>query len=182
MRGSKLPQDLIELGHKYGLAGRRIYFPKQKLHTLVARYLPELLREIEATYEERGITFYVEASPRKVFSRMFGKSRVAFKFNLKLRTAASCASAAHKAWREWFSRSERPRLEQVRMVAQNTGRDYAPLYFSYLEMRNRLRTNQKVTPDDYTGFHSLPAEAVQQMMALAKSSIESCPWRMSQVS
>ena len=54
MKASRLPQDLIELGHKYGLAGQRVYFPKQKLHTLATRHLPDLLQEIEATYHAGG--------------------------------------------------------------------------------------------------------------------------------
>jgi len=179
MKASRLPQDLIELGHKYGLAGQRVYFPKQKLHTLVTRHMPDLLQEIEATYHERGVTFYDESSPRKVFSGMFNKSRIAFKFNLKLRTAASVASAAYKAWREWFGRKERPRLEQLRRIAEESGREYSSLYFSYLEIRGRLRNKQEVTADYYARFHEIPVQDVQKIIEIAQSSIESCPWRSS---
>lgn len=177
MRVSRLPQDLIDLGHKYGLAGQRVYFPKQKLHTLVTRFLPDILREIEATYDERGLTFYEESSARKVFSGMFSKSKIAFKFNLKLRTAASVSSAAWKAWREWFGRKERSRLDELRMIAQEAGHEYSSFYFSYLEIRNRLRTNQEASVDYYARFHSVPAETIQRMIDLAQVSIKSCHWR-----
>jgi len=179
VRGSKLPKDLIELGHKYGLAGQRAYFPKQKLHTLVTRHMPDILQEIEAVYIECGLTFYEESSTRKIFSGMFGKSKVAYKFNLKLRTAASVASAAYKAWREWFGRKERPRLQQLRRIAEETSHEYSPLYFSYLEIRDLLLNNQVVTADYYVRFHTIPIKEIQQIIDLAKASIESCPWRSS---
>jgi hypothetical protein len=179
MRVSKLPQDLIELGYKYGLAGQRVYFPKQTLHTLVTRYVPNLLQEIEATYEERGLTFYEESSARKLFSGIFSKSKIAFKFDLKPRTAASVSSAGWKGWREWFGRKERPRLEQLRIIAQEAGLTSSSLYFSYLEIRSLLRKKQKVTADYYARFHAVPAEAIQVVIDLARASIESCPWEPS---
>jgi hypothetical protein len=174
---ARLPQDLIELGHKYGLAGQRVYFPKQKLHTLVTQYLPQVLKEIEATYDERGLTFYEEASPRRLFSGMFSKGKIAFRLNLKLRTAASVASSAWRLWREWFGRKERPRLEQVRIIAEENNRDYTPLFLSYLEIRQRLRTGQDISIVYYTNYHSVPAETIQQLIDLARASTTSCPWR-----
>ena len=177
MKESRLPQELIEVGYKYGFAGRRVYFPKQKLHTLVTSHVPDILREVEATYEERGVTFYEESSPHKVFSGMFSKSKIAFKLNLKLRTAASVSATAWKGWREWFGRKERPRLEQLRTIAQDAGLEYTAFYLSYLEIRNRLRKNQPVTAKDYASYHSVPAETIQAVIDLAQASIESCPWR-----
>lgn len=177
MGRSKLPRDLVELARRYGLAGRHVYIPKQDARNLVAHFKPIVLQEIEEAYEERGLTFYERS--RKTFSGMFGKSKVAFKHNLKLRTAASVASAAWKAWREWFGHKERLRLEQLRVLAEEAGCEYAAFYFSYLEIRGRLRKNQKVTADYYARFHTAPAKAIQQVIDLAKSSIESCPWRSS---
>lgn len=177
MKRSKLPRDLIEHLWQHGLGGKRLYVPKQPSQTLVILHTPKVLEEIEATYEERGLTFYEESSPRKVFSGMFGKSRIAFKFNMKPRTAARVASAAWKAWRDWFGHKERLRLEQLRTLAEETSREYPAFYFSYLEIRGRLRKNQKVTADYYARFHTAPAKAIQQVIDLAKSSIESCPWK-----
>lgn len=179
MKRSKLPRDLIEQLWQHGLGGQRLYVPKQPSQTLVAIHLPKVLEEIEATYEERGLTFYEESSRRKVFSGMFGKSRIAFKFKLKPRTAARVASAAWKAWREWFGHKERLQLEQLRALAEEAGREYPAFYFSYLEIRGRLRKNQKVTADYYARFHTVSTRAIQQVIDLAKSSIESCPWRSS---
>ncbi|MEO6667171.1 MAG: hypothetical protein ABIO65_10425, partial [Nitrospiria bacterium] len=135
MKKSKLPADLLAIGYKYGLAGKRVYFPQQDGHNLVNQHVPRLLVEIEEDYERRGVTFSTESSPRKTFSRMFGKNMVAHKFTLKVRTAARVTSMAWKRWREWFARHERARLEQVRALAQESGRDYSPIYFSYLEIR-----------------------------------------------
>lgn len=179
MRGSKLPHDLIGRLWELGLAGKRLYVPKQKAQTLVARAAPKVLQEVETFYEEGGVTFYWEASSRRLFSGRFGKSKIASKFNLKLRTAASVASAAWKAWRDWFGHKERLKLEQLRVLAEEAGCEYAAFYFSYLDIRGRLRKNQKVTADYYARFHTVPAKAIQQTIDFAKSSIESCPWRSS---
>lgn len=179
MKRSKLPRDLIDYLWQRGLSGQRLYVPKQPSQTLVIIQTPKVLEEIEATYEERGLTFYEESSRRKVFSGMFGKNRIAFKFNLKPRTAARVASAAWKAWRDWFGHKERLKLEQLRVLAEEAGCEYAAFYFSYLEIRGRLRKNQKVTADYYARFHTVPAKAIQQTIDFAKSSIESCPWRSS---
>jgi hypothetical protein len=177
MRKSKMPADLLALAYRYGLAGKRVYVPQQDGHTLVNQHVPRLLVEIEADYERRGVTFSAETSPRKTFSRMFGKNMVAHKFNLKVRTAARVASAAWNTWREWFSRHERPRLEQVRALAHESGRDYSPLYFSYLEIRGRLRSGEPVVVEHYARFHTMPARVIEQVIELAGTSIASCPWR-----
>jgi len=173
-----LPADLAEVLQQRGFAGRRVYVPHRQRHTMVSRHVPPLLLEIEADYERRGVTFSVEASARKMFSRMFGKSLVAHKFNLKLRTAARVASAAWRAWREWFSRQERPRLEQLRTLAQETGREYQSLYFSYIEIRGQLRSGEAVVVEFYARFHSIPVTAIESMIELAGASIASCPWRV----
>lgn len=57
MGKSKLPHDFIELGRKYGLAGKRVYIPKNEPQDFVARYKPAILMDIEKAYEERGLTF-----------------------------------------------------------------------------------------------------------------------------
>lgn len=178
MRKSKIPADLRALADRYGLAGKRVYFPQQDGHTLVSQHVPRLLVEIEADYERRGVTFSIEASPHKMFSRMFGKSLVAHKFNLKLRTAARVASAAWRAWREWFTRQERARLEQIRACAQESGREYTALYFSYLEIRGHLRSGEAVVVEFYARFHSIPVTAIERMSEIAGASIASCPWRV----
>jgi hypothetical protein len=65
MRKSKLPEDLRALADRYGLAGKRVYFPQQAGHTLVSQHVPRLLVEIEADYERRGVTFSIEPDSRK---------------------------------------------------------------------------------------------------------------------
>jgi hypothetical protein len=179
MKTLKLAQEVLEVLWRYDLDGSYIYVPVRKSPTLVGDFTPKVLLEIEATYEERGVTFYWEASPRKVLSGMFGKRMVASMFNLKLRTAASVVSAAYKAWREWFSHHERPRLEQLRRIAEESGREYTPLYFSYLEIRSMLRNKQEVTANYYARRHTIPNQESQQIIDLAQSSIESCRWRSS---
>lgn len=178
MRKSKVPEDLRALAERYGLAGKRVYFPQQDGHTLVTQHVPPLLLEIEADYEERGVTFSIEPSSRKTFSTLFGKTRVAHRFKLKLRTAARVASASWRAWRSWFAHHERPRLEQVRTLAQENGREYGALYFSYLEIRGRLRNGEPVIVEYYARFHAMSADAVEQVIELAGVSIASCPWRI----
>lgn len=185
MRISGLPKEVIEMGWKHGLAGRRVYFPKQtkeqsqESQTMVSSHALMLVREVESTYEDRGVTFYTEASPRKVFSGMFNKNRIGSKFSLKPRTAARVSSAAWRAWREWFGRKERLQLEQLRTIASENEREYGPLFLSYLEIRQQLRQGQTINVGYYTGYHSLPEEVIQEIVALAKSSVESCPWRSS---
>ena len=185
MRKTRLPQELIDLAHDCGLAGRRVYIPKHSKaqlsdsSTLVASHTIKAVREVEATYEQRGVTFYLETSPRKAFSSMFGKSRMASRFNLKLRTASRVVSAAYQLWREWFSRSERPRLDRLRGLAEANGCDYTALFLSYLEIRQRLRQGQEVRIGDYTDYHAVATDAIQQVIDLARVSTESCPWRSS---
>jgi predicted nucleotide-binding protein (sugar kinase/HSP70/actin superfamily) len=179
MGKSKLPKDIAVLLRARGLAGQRVYVPADDRHSLVSEHVPRLLLEIEADYERRGVTFSTEASPRKMFSKVFGKSLVAHRFNLKVRTAARVASAAWRAWREWFSRQERPRLEQLRALAQETGREYQSLYFSYIEIRGELRSGKAVVVEFYARFHSIPATAIERMIEIAGASIASCPWRVS---
>jgi len=185
MRKTRLPQELIDLAHSCGLAGRCVYIPKHPRArfsdspTLVDSHAIKAAREVETTYEQRGVTFYLETSPRKAFSSMFGKSRMASRFNLKLRTASRVVSAAYQIWREWFSRSERPRLDQLRGLAEANGCDYTALFLSYLEIRQRLRQGQDIRIGDYTDYHGVSAGTIQQVIDLARLSIESCPWRSS---
>ena len=178
MRKSKIPADLRALADRYGLAGKRVYFPQQDGHTLISRHVPRLLVEIEADYERRGVTFSTETSARKTFSTLFGKTRVAHRFTLKLRTAARVASAAWKAWRAWFAQQERVRLEQIRALAHEGGREYAALYFSYLEIRGTLRGGEPVIVEHYARFHTMPADTIERVIELAGASIASCPWRV----
>jgi hypothetical protein len=161
------------------LTGKRVYFPQQDGHTLVSQHVPRLLVEIEADYERRGVTFAIEPSSRKTFSTLFGKTRVAHRFNLKLRTAARVTSASWKAWRSWFAHHERPRLEQLRTLAQETGREYQSLYFSYIEIRGELRSGKAVVAEFYARFHAIPVTASERMIEIAGASIASCPWRVS---
>lgn len=181
MRKSKIPADLRALANRYGLAGKRVYFPQQDGHTLVSRHVPPLLVEVEADYERRGVTFSTETSARRTFSTLFGKTRVAHRFTLTLRTAARVTSASWKAWRAWFSQQERPRLEQIRDLAHEHGRDYAALYFSYLEIRGCLRTGEAVVVEHYTRFHTLPVDTIERVIDLAGASIASCPWRVQEI-
>ena len=177
MKRLKLPQEVLDVLWRYDLDSSHIYVPKRKSQTLIADFTPKVLVEIEATYEERGVTFYWEASPRKVLSGMFGKRVVASMFNLKIRTAAGVVTAAYKAWREWFGHQERHKLEQLRRIAEECGREYTPLYFTYLEIRSMLRNKQEVTADYYARRHTIPNQESQQIINLAKASLESCPWR-----
>lgn len=50
MKQSRLPQELIEVGIQYGFSGRRVYFPKQKMHTFVTPHVPAVLREAACEY------------------------------------------------------------------------------------------------------------------------------------
>jgi hypothetical protein len=185
MRKSRLPQELIDVAHRCGMAGRRVYIPKQSKDrlsdspTLVASHAVKAVNEVEAIYEKRGVTFYQEASPRQSFSSMFGKSRIASRFNLRLRTAARVVSAAYQIWRDWFARSERSRLDQLRALGEENGCEYSALFLSYLEIRHHLRTEQEVGIGYYTGYHGVSVESIQQVIDLARASIKSCPWRSS---
>jgi hypothetical protein len=179
MKRSNLPRDLIEKLWQHGMGGKRLYVPKQPSQSLVIIHVPMVLEEIEATYEERGLTFYEESSPRKVFSGMFGKTRIAFKFNLKPRTATRVVSAAWRAWRDWFGHKERVHLQRLQQIAEGCGKEYTALFFSYLEIRGRLRKTQKVTANYYANYLSASSETVMQMIDLAKESIDSCSWRHS---
>jgi hypothetical protein len=184
MRKSKLPQEIIDVMVKHGLAGRRVYIPKlpdasEQSRNLVTIHLPKLLAEVEADYEGRGVTFFSEGSPRKMFSGIYGKGRIGARFNLKPRTAASVSSGAWKRWRDWFSRSERLRLDELRALAEEARRDFTALYFTYLEVRQRLRAGEAVSLGDYARYHSAPEALMERVKDLAHASIQSCPWRPS---
>ena len=178
MRKSKIPADLRALADRYGLAGKHVYFPQQDGHTRVSQHMPRLLVEIEADYERRGVTFSTETSARRTFSTLFGKTRVAHRFNLTPRTAARVTSASWKAWRAWFAQQERARLEQIRALAHERGREYAALYFSYLEIRGMLRSGEPVNVEYYARFHTMLADAMEGVIEIAAGSIASCPWRV----
>jgi hypothetical protein len=179
MKLEKLPQELLEILWEHGMASRLIYVPKQKSQTLIARYTPRVLEDIEANYEARGITFYWEASPRRGFSMMFGTKAIVSKFQLKPRTATRVALASWKAWREWFSHRERIRLEQLRTIAEESGCEYTDLFLSYREIRSKIRSGQDVDVQYFTGYHGVSEKTIQQVIDLARASIESCPWRPS---
>nr|MBI3613956.1 hypothetical protein [Nitrospirota bacterium] len=185
MKKSRLPQELIDLAQQHGLGGCRVYVPKHAKApatdplTLVTSHAAKTVNEVEATYEQRGVTFYQEASPRQAFSSMFGKSRIASKFNLKLRTASRVVSATYQLWRDWFARSERPRLDQLRALAEEQHCEYTALYLSYLEIRHLLRTGREVKNNDYTNYHAVSSDTIQQVIDLARASCENCPWRSS---
>jgi hypothetical protein len=167
VKGQKLPREVVQVLWKIGLGGKRIYVPKQPSQTLVATHTPILLEEIERFYEEQGLTFYEEGSRRKVFSGLFGKNRVSMKYGLKSRTAASVASAAWRGWRDWFGHKERSRLILLQSIAESNEKEYGALYFSYLQIRNRLRKKQKVTEDYYAKYHSISVETVEEMIRFA---------------
>jgi hypothetical protein len=184
MRKSKLPQEIIDVMVKHGLAGRRVYVPKlpdapEQSRNLVTIHLPKLLAEVESDYERRGVTFFSEGSPRKLFSGNYGKTRIGARFNLKPRTAASVSSAAWKRWREWFSRSERLRHDELRDLADEARREFAAMYFTYLEIRQRLRAGEAVGLEEYMRYHNAPEALMERVKDLAQASIQSCPWRPS---
>lgn len=179
MRVSKLPQEVKEILWKHGLAGRRIYVPNQPSPNLITRHLPVVLREVEETYHDDGITFYSEKAARDRFSGKFGKNRIAARFGLKVRTAASLSRAAWNAWRDWFGHKERLNLEQLRNLAGEAGIEYGSLFFTYLAIRKRLRMGEAVQAHDHTGYHQVQAHEIQPVIELARASIEGCPWRSS---
>jgi len=181
MKLENLPQDLIEQLWERGLAGKLIYVPKQKSETLVAKHTPGVLMEVEASYEERGVTYYWESAPRKGFSLVFGTRSIVSKLRLKPRTATRVVSAAYKAWREWFGHHERLKLEQLRDLAEGAGIEYSALYFTYLGIRNKLRRGEKadVDVDEAAGYHGVQVYVMQPVLDLAKASVASCPWRTS---
>lgn len=160
-----------------GLSGKRVYCPLIPSGTLVSSHTPKVLEEVEDLYERHGKTFYGSRRSRSDFSNTFGRGHIAFKFSLKPRTAGSVASAAWKAWRDWFGHKEQIRLQRLQQIAEECGKEYTALYFSYLEIRARLREKQKVTPDYYANYLSTSSETVMQMIDLAKESINSCSWR-----
>ena len=179
MRVSKLPQEVKELLWKHGLAGQRIYVPNQPSPNLITRHLPLVLMEIEETYHDDGITFYLEKSARDRFSGRFGKSRITARYRLKVRTAASLSLAAWKAWRDWFGHRERLNLEKLRELAREAGIEYGSLFFTYLAIRKQLRRGEPVQAHEHTGYHQVEAHVIQPVIDLAQASIEGCPWRSS---
>lgn len=175
MRKSDLPSDLIDLGRKYGFGGKLVYIPKENPQNLVAQYTPIVLEKIEGIYESEGIIFYDRS--RRSFSERINQRKVAEEFKLKPRTAARVILAAYKTWRNWFGHHERLKLEQLVSIAEEAGAGYTPLYYSYLEIRGKVRRNQKPDIYEYSAYHSISEETVQQIIDLAKSSVESCSWR-----
>lgn len=179
MKLAKLAKNLIELLQENGLAGQLIYVPKVKSQSILARHLPKVLEEIEATYEKRGVTFYWEASSRKGFSGMFGTNAIASRFRLKPRTATRVSSAAWRSWRDWFGHKERLTLDHLRALAEDCGLEYSSLYQTYRDIRNDLRNDQTKPVDYYAGYHCVPDQFILLVVELAKSSIRSFPWRSS---
>ena len=179
MRASKLPQEIKELLWKHGLEGKRIYIPKLRSPDLITRHLPLVLMEVEESYHESGITFYLEKSSRDRFSGRFGKNKIASMFKLKLRTSASISVAAWKTWRDWFGHKERLYLEQLRDLAEEIGIEYTGIYFTYLGIREKLRRGEDADIDEAAGYHGVQVHVIQPILDLAKASVASCPWRSS---
>lgn len=177
MRISKLPNEVKELLWKHGLAGRRIYVPTQPSPNLITRHLPLVLMEVEETYHDDGITFYFEKSSRDRFSGKFGKSRIAARYGLKVRTAASLSLTAWKAWRDWVGHKERLHLDRLRDLAREAGIEYGSLFFTYLAIRKQLRKGEEVLAHEHSGYHQVQPHVIQQVIELAQASIEGCPWR-----
>ena len=179
-RSVEWPQNILEFFWERGLEGKRIRVPKRRLPGLVSHYKSRLLDEdVEAVYEQSGVTFYLEKSSRLRFSDRFNRNSVAAKFNLKSRTAGSVCQAAWKAWRDWFGHKERLKLEHLRDLAEEASIDYTALSFTYLAIRKQLRRGEEVQADDHTGYHQVQAHVIQPVIELARASIESCPWRSS---
>ncbi|MEW6683730.1 MAG: hypothetical protein AB1451_12530 [Nitrospirota bacterium] len=170
MRTSKLSQDVIDVLTQRGFAGRRVYVPVAESNrppNLVTIFLPKLLAEVEADYERRGVTFFSEGSPRKVFSGNYGKGRIGARFNLTPRTAPSVSSAAWKRWR-----SGSPGQNGSATTSSVTWR-------TYLEIRQRLRAGEAVGLEEYVRYHNAPEALLERVKDLAQASIQSCPWRAS---
>ncbi len=179
MRKSKLPHEVKEVLWKHGLAGRRIYVPTLPSPNLITRHLPLVLQEIEETYHDDGITFYFEKSSRHRFSGKFGKGKIAARYVLKVRTAASLSLAAWMTWRDWFGHKERLHLQQLRDIAGEAGIEYGSLFFTYLAIRKQLRKGEMVHAHEHSGYHQVQPHVIQQVIELAQASIEGCPWRTS---
>lgn len=179
MRNSKLSGEVKELLWKHGFAGRRIYVPKLPSPNLITRHLPLVLREVEETYHDDGITFYFEKSTRDRFSGKFGKGKIAARYGLKVRTAASLSLSAWKAWQDWFGHKERLNLKQLRDLAGEAGIEYGSFFFTYLAIRKQLRKGEDINVHEHTGYHQVEAHVIQAVIDLAQTSIEGCPWRTS---
>lgn len=162
-----------------GFSGKKVYIPKRpEDKTIVERFKKRMLEEIvEAAYEERGTPFYERT--RKQFSERFGTTNIASRYHLAPRTATRVASAVYRAWRNWFGHHERLHLERLGGLAEETGIGYEALYIAYLSIRKQLRGGQTVCVEDHTGYLSAPAEVIDQIIDLARASIESCSWRLS---
>ena len=174
------PQHILEFFWERGLEGQRIRVPRRRLPSLVSHYKSRLLDEdVEAAYEQNGVTFYLEKSSWLRFSDRFNRNRVAVKFNLKPRTAGSVCQAAWKAWRDWFGHKERLTLENLRDLAETAGIEYSSLYLTYLKIRQQLRRGEKVHVQEHTGYHQVQDRIIQQVIELAQASILSCSWRSS---
>lgn len=56
-------------------------------------------------------------------------------------------------------------------------RDFAAMYFTYLEIRQRLRAGEAVSLEEYVRYHNAPEALIERVKDLAQASIQSCPWR-----
>ncbi len=51
------------------------------------------------------------------------------------------------------------------------------MYFTYLEIRQRLRAGEAVSLEEYVRYHNAPEALIERVKDLAQASIQSCPWR-----
>lgn len=179
MKRAKLPPEILEQMWAHGLGGMKIYIPRQRTATLVERFTPKVLELIETTYEHQIVIFKMFDAPRPVLTDMLGIKAVATRFNLKPRTAALATAAAWKLWQVWFPSEEKPRLVRLRELAEEINHAETRLIILYRDVREKLRYNQEITPDDHKRHIPITAEIILKVIDLAKSSLESRPWKES---
>jgi len=144
----KLPQEVVEICHRYGIYGKTIYIPK-KVSTAQQKkkeLFYSLLEEMETMYEQFGETF--DKKPQS-----FTVRHVRRRYKVSTKTASLALKSALNSFRRWL-KHERKRLQNLTPEEKRL----------YLHLRAKFRTGEKV-------------EDQSNISVLAFESVKSCPWR-----
>lgn len=149
----KAPKKVIELCHRLGIEGVTIYIPKKTSSDKQRKkeLFFSLLEEIETMYEMYHETLLTNKP------QSFTVRSVRYRYKVATHIALAALKSALNTWRRWFKKYESKKFYSLSPQRRT----------DYLRIRNQIRT--KI---------SQPQEKDAALSALARESIDSCPWRL----
>jgi len=162
----KLPQELVEVAHKYGISGV-VYIPVQKRKSQLL--VKEAFAWFNYVYSIFGAT-YTEKKLKKN-DRLIRNLRVSLLKVFTKKTVASIIKRAHDSWQKWYNSEELPIVKSIEDLSSFSQVPFINLYKFYLKCRTTLLLDNPV-PEVKSNEYQQVYEKVRD---LAQKSIKKLP-------